>query len=169
VKLPRALTVVCLVGFALSVTPGKVLAQFTPDPRMTVIYGQYLRRVASKNGMAFVSACAGPGSGETEILVVPLGSKEGTLELLANHESYNGAGIKFEGRKPTLVDPLGGLWSINRLEFIAYDLSKAGFQLMSGEALRNLVALNPTRRCPQPPPFRPPGVYEHPFVWQPPK
>ncbi|HEY9158283.1 MAG TPA: hypothetical protein VIO10_10115 [Candidatus Binatus sp.] len=94
--------------------------------------------------------------------MIPLGSKSGDLTTLTGHEVYNGAGIRFESGKPTLVDPLGGIWSQHRLQFMADDLVKAGFQLMSGDALRNLIALNPSRRCPQPPDWIPPEFLAHP-------
>ncbi len=162
----QRISIAAILSCVLLAGADAALAQIFPAKDLTDAFNGYVQKVANNGGMAFVSACAtpagGPDSGDTEILMIPLGSKSGSLAALTNHESYNGAGIKFESGKPTLVDPGGGAWSQHRLQFMADDLVKAGFQLMSGDALRNLIALNPSRRCPQPPDWIPPKFLAHP-------
>ncbi len=99
-KLVRAFAVIGLAGAMLCGISGSTRA----EPSMTLAYKEYLKQVASKNGMAFVSGCAGPDPGETEILIIPLGSRSGDLATLAGHDVSNRVGIRFEVGKPTLTE-----------------------------------------------------------------
>ncbi len=163
----QRISITAILSCVLLAGANGALAQIFPAKDLTDAFNGYLQKVANNGGMAFVSACTSPtggrAGGDTEILMIPLGSKSGDLTTLTGHEVYNGTGIRFESGRPTLVDPGGGIWSQHRLQSMADDLVKAGFQLMSGDALRKLITLNPTRRCPPPPDnWIPPEFLAHP-------
>jgi len=145
----RTSRILMLLAFALMIgVEPTASAQIYPDDRMTEIFERQLSLFAARGGAAFVSSCSGPQEGTAAVLVVPLDGSRGRLALLTGNKVYNAAGISIEKGEASAIDALGGVWSQAVIRFLTKELAKSEFRLVSGDALRNLTKLVPTRPCP---------------------
>jgi hypothetical protein len=142
----KYISLACMLA-ALCVPVEKAFAQFAADPRMTRALVQQLESIGAHQGVAFVSGCSGPEPGKTAILVLPLDGRDGLLSLLWHHQVYSGAGISIEQGRLTIVEGVGGEWSMGVLQFYANELAGSCFRMKSGDDLRGLITSIPNVKC----------------------
>lgn len=122
-------------------------AQVFPDDKITKAVQDKLDAMAVKPGTAFVGSCTERGSRDRAIIILPVGSEEGSLYLMTPEGIYNGAGVKVGRNGLIITEGGGGEWSLRKLAFILKQLANSDFRLLEGDELRKTLSAKPMHEC----------------------